>query len=810
MSAKPPLFSIALLSAAALAYEILLMRLFSIIQWHHFAYLVIALALLGYGISGTLLSIAQHRLADRYANLYLISVVLFALSSLLAFLLAQTIPFNMEELLWNERQIVNLIWLFLLLALPFVFAAAAICLTFMAFTEQTISRIYMVDLLGAGLGSLGVIMLMYLLMPETILPIIGLTALTAAAVAVWELKIVYRKMAYFALTITAIALLAAIPHIQLTYSPFKGLSQALQVKGARIIEQRSSPLGHLTVVVSDEVPLRHAPGLSLTAETLPPAQLALFVDADNVSAITQASESIDTLAYLDQTTSAIAYHLQQPETMLVIGSGTGSDLLQAQYHQAASIDALELNAQVTNLIIRDYARFAGKAYLNPHTHLHITEAREYLTATDQKYDLIQIALTDAAGASSSGLYALNESYLYTREAIQLFISHLNPGGYLSVTRWIKMPPRDTLKLFATTVEVMQTAELPEVEKRLALIRSWQTSTLLVKNGLFDTSELEAIEKFCDRRFFDLAYTHNLTAEKSNRYNFLKSPYFYETTSAMVAGDLESVYRRYKFDIRPATDDRPYFHHFFKWESFFEAFAMRGQGGMPLIEWGYVVLIITLLVTGALSAALILLPLLLIKRYVTAQSTTRIQQWQVLLYFFGVGLAFLFIEIAFIQKFLRFLHHPTYAIAISLTAFLVFAGLGSLSSQRLAGILGYRRAARLAIVSIGILSIGYLLSLDSLFIWLGYLPMSMKMLISMLLIAPLAFTMGMPFPLALSVLKRDGESLLPWAWGINGYASVISAILATLIAIHLGFQAVILMAVGTYLLLLFVFPDKKPG
>ena len=238
--------------------------------------------------------------------------------------------------------------------------------------------------------------------------------------------------------------------------------------------------------------------------------------------------------------------------------------------------------------------------------------------------------------------------------------------------------------------------------------------------------------------------------------------------------------------------------------------MRGQGGMPLIEWGYVVLIITLLVTGFLSAVLILLPLLLFRRHVTAKSTTKIQQWQVLLYFFGVGLAFLFIEIAFIQKFLLFLHHPTYAIAISLTAFLVFAGFGSLSSQGMAGKLGYRRAARVAIISIGILCIGYLLLLEPLFIWLGSLPMSMKMLISMILIAPLAFTMGMPFPLALSVLKRDGESLLPWAWGINGYASVISAILATLIAIHLGFQAVILMAVGTYLLLLFVFPETKPA
>jgi hypothetical protein len=217
---------------------------------------------------------------------------------------------------------------------------------------------------------------------------------------------------------------------------------------------------------------------------------------------------------------------------------------------------------------------------------------------------------------------------------------------------------------------------------------------------------------------------------------------------------------------------------------------------------------TLLVTGLISSFLILLPLLLLRKNITEAGILKLQRWKVLLYFFGIGLAFLFIEIAFIQKFLRFLHHPTYAIAISLTAFLLFAGVGSLYSHSLAAKFGYRWAASLAILAIGILSLVYLAILDPLFHSFGALHLSIKMALSLILIAPLAFAMGMPFPLALSVLRREEVSLLPWAWGINGYASVISAILATLTAIHFGFQTVILTAVTIYLLLLLFFPAQN--
>ncbi|PVV18073.1 MAG: SAM-dependent methyltransferase, partial [gamma proteobacterium symbiont of Ctena orbiculata] len=587
---RPPYISISILSASALGYEILLMRLFSIIQWHHFAYMIIALALLGYGISGSLLSTIQPRIARHYRWLYPLSLMLFALSALGAYLIAQSLSFNSEELLWDFRQALNLAIICLLLALPFVFTASAICMTFMVYSEKQVSTIYAVDLLGAGIGALGIVLIMFLLMPQQILVAITLAGLAAVAIAIWELDLSYKSRLYIPLMLIGILLINTTPLITLNFSPYKGLMQTLQIKGTGVVDQYSSPLGYLTLVASDQMPLRHAPGLSLINPREPPQQLGLFTDADNMSAITRFSGDLDALSYLDQTTSALPYHLKRPAELLVIGSGTGSDLLLARYHRTESIDALELNPQLVELLRNDYKAFAGEIYDNPTTRLHIAEARDFLGQSDKQYNLIQIALVDAASASSSGLYALNESYLYTREALALYLSHLAPDGYLAITRWIKVPPRDSLKLFLTAHQAMASLGLDNLEKRLLLIRNWQTATLLVKNGTFTSHELDLADTFCQARLFDLAYSHRLNAAQANRYNQLREPYFYRASKQIVSGDKNQLLENYKFDLQPASDDRPYFHHFFKWESFFEALKLRHQGGMPLIEWGYIILI----------------------------------------------------------------------------------------------------------------------------------------------------------------------------------------------------------------------------
>ena len=192
--------------------------------------------------------------------------------------------------------------------------------------------------------------------------------------------------------------------------------------------------------------------MSLNATQEPPRQLAVFVDGDGMSAINQQVDSKEQLAFLDQQTSAAVYHLTTPSHLLVLGAGTGNDILQARYNNVINIDAVELNPQMTELMMVDYADFSGNLFNQPGIKLHIQDARGFITNASRQFDTIQIALLDAHSASSSGLYALSENYLYTVEAIKEYITHLQPNGYLSITRWIKLPPRDSLKLFTTLAQ----------------------------------------------------------------------------------------------------------------------------------------------------------------------------------------------------------------------------------------------------------------------------------------------------------------------------------------------------------------------
>jgi hypothetical protein len=205
-----------------------------------------------------------------------------------------------------------------------------------------------------------------------------------------------------------------------------------------------------------------------------------------------------------------------------------------------------------------------------------------------------------------------------------------------------------------------------------------------------------------------------------------------------------------------------------------------------------------------SVLLILLPLWLYQRRRSVKKT-RIRRTSVLAYFFILGLAFLFIEIAFIQKLLLFLHHPLYAIAVVLSSFLVFSGLGSAWSGRATADSHGNRLLGRAVTGILVLGTTYLLLLDPLLAQLAMLPDTLRILLSVALIAPLAFCMGMPFPLGLRRLADHAPDLIPWAWSINGCASVISAVLATLLAIHAGFTVVIATALALYALTLKVFP-----
>jgi len=805
---SPPKTAVALISGAVLAYEILLMALFSLIQWHHFAYMVVSVALLGFGASGTFLVFARRWLEARFRSFATIQACLFATASLGCYIAAQQLSFNPEELLWDSSHWIRLELIFLLLALPFFFAANLIGLVLITFGRQ-MSRVYAADLTGAGVGAVAIIGLLFLLPPSTALRFIAFLGFTAAA-AVWFECGGTARNAIAGLLVAAIGLYAMpTSWTEPEVSPYKGLSQLLRVHGTRIVAERSSPLGRVTVVESPAVPLRYAPGLSLDSQVEPPAQLAVFTNADAMTTIVRYTGDREDLAYLDDMTSALPYHLALPKRVLVLGAGGGADVLQALYHGAGKVDAVELDVRVVDLVRNSFGEFSGGIYDHEKVTIHIAEARGFLNQDGERYDLIQIPPLDSFGSAASGIHGLNENYLYTIEALQRAMERLNDQGYLALTRWVKLPPRDTLKLIATATEALKRSGADDISRRMVLIRGWQTSTLLIKKGVFNPGEISRIKPFSMKRSFDLAYYPEMPASEANQYNLLEEPYFYDGARALLGNRRDEFLDSYKFNLEPASDDRPFYFHFMKWSTLPELISLRHRGGSALIETGYLTLLATLAEVLVLSIIIILVPLFFIRHDRSVQSV-KFNRGKVLCYFFMLGMGFLLIEIAFLQKFILFLHHPLYSASVVLGSFLVSAGAGSRLTDLYLGDPRSYRVVRLAIVVIAGLGICYLLLLGPLFQWAANWPMIARVLVTVALIAPLGFCMGMPFPLGLSSLSAGSPSLVPWAWGINGCASVISAVLATVLAIHFGFNTVILIAVVCYLAAAAYFPGFSDG
>src|SRR5215472_12567804 len=528
--AMPLLVAVSLLSAATIGYEILLTRLFAIALWHHFAYMIISLALLGYGASGTFLVFVRHRALARVGASFAALAVSFGLAAIGCYALAWRLPFNPLEVIWDWRQQVYLAAMYLLLAVPFFAAGSAICLS-LAARPIWIGAIYRSDLTGAGTGALGIVLAMFALPPEDCLSVITAVAFVGAAFALvsdgWQ-------RAPLAVAVIAVAAALAWPATWLKPmpSPYKGLSLALTVPETRVIAERNGPLGRLSVIESPNVPLRHAPGLSLAARLAPPEQLGVFTDGDGLSVMTHFTGDFKPLDYLNQQITALPFHLLDRPTTLVLGAGGGADVLQALYHRASRIDAVELNPQMVDLVGREFGEFTGHIYRRPEVSLHVTEARSFVEGSRRRWDVIQIALLDSYAASAAGVQALSESPIYAIEALRAYLDHLNPGGLVAITRWLGNPPRDTVKLFATAIAALEAgfgSSPGETDpgERLVLLHAWNTASLLVKNSRFTRDQIAALRNFAAERQFDLAWYPGIKGDEANRYNRLAKPSLYD-------------------------------------------------------------------------------------------------------------------------------------------------------------------------------------------------------------------------------------------------------------------------------------------
>ncbi len=672
-------------SASVLAYEILLMRLLSISLWYHFAYMVISLALLGFGASGSFLFLLSRRV---YRNMDAWLVILAGAASLsfpLAFSLSQQIGLDPLQLVWQNKEWVRMFATYLVMAVPFLLSGGIVGIILSA-AGRDVPRLYAADLLGAGFGCMAIVPALYLGPPWALLPLLSGLVLAGAGWCcmrtTWGRKGILVLPVSGTLILACYVLLPPVPQIHHT----KAFPMTMAFPDARVEAEREGPLGLIHVVGSSLI--REVPGLSLNygldgkgQQGTLPQQKAIFSDGDGVSTITRFKGDLNELEHLDFTTMALPYHVRHPKKVLVIGAGGGADVLLSLRHSALKIVALEANPQVAELMTGPFADFSGHLYSKPEVKLLIREARQFLHETEERFDLIQLSLLDSFGGSAGGLYAATETYLYTREAFALYLSRLSDPGILAVTRWLKLPPRDSLRVFSTALSALREAGISEKpEEHIVFIRSWKTSTILISRTPFTSKEIERVTTFCDRRSFDVGYYAGMKEDMANRYDVLKEAYYFKGATSLAGPEAETFLEDYIFDVSPATDDRPYFSHFFRWDKALTLLQQLRREALPFVEIGYILVIATLVQAVIAGGALILLPLLGLRRAGEwARGGLSAQEVLGTLFYFGsIGFAFMFLEMALLPKYILLLSHPIYSTAVVLGAVLVFAGCGSLT------------------------------------------------------------------------------------------------------------------------------------
>jgi hypothetical protein len=794
--------AVALVSMAALAYQLLLMRWLAIAHWHPFAVVIISLALLGHGASGTALSLAGAAAVRRFDWLFPACAIAFALSAAACLWLARALPFNGLELVWNPRQLGWLAAMYLCLALPFLFAAGCFGLAF-ARHGAHIPLLYGADLLGAGLGAVLALALLWLLPVDAALA--AAVALAPLAAALSATGVPARRLrAGAALALGAVLALVAGGALAPPVNAFKALPGALLVRDARIVAERHSPYGWLAVVESPRVPLRLAPGLSLANEQEPAPQLGLYVDGDAPAAITRDTGDPDALAYLGRTTAALPYRLLERPRVLVLGAGGGVDVLQALLLGARAVDAVERNPQTVALVREEFDAFAGGLYRDPRVRVHIADARAFVRRDRGRHDLLVLGGGASFAAGGSGVHAVAEDYTATREAFGDYLAQLAPGGMIAVTRWDRQPPREMLRLLATAIQALRAAGAEDPGAHLLAIRNWDAATLLVARAPFTPAARARAGASAEEMGFDLVHPVPGPAVTTRPFHGLADDPLRDGARALLSTAADRFLRDYKFDVAPVGDDRPYAGNFFRWSTLPELWALRGQGGAVLLESGYLLLVAALAQAVPLSIALVLLPLLALPRGPGARQFAR---WRAGLYFLCLGVAFMCIEIATLSRLQLLVGAPLPAIAVGLAAFLLFAGCGSAWAQRWesrgAPPRPFARAVGLVAIGLAWHLAVFALALDASAGW----PVAWRAALGVLSIAPLAFAMGLPFPLGLARLSREAPAFVPWAWGLNGCASVVAAIGALLLAIELGLRATLLFALALYLLAALAWPNR---
>jgi hypothetical protein len=779
--------SIGLLSAAITAHQLVLMQVLGYVHWHHFAYMVVAVALLGFGAAGTVLTFWRLPLVARAGQMLPWLALVCGVAMPLGLRLSQVpaLAFDLHVLFVDSRQWLSLATIYLCLLPPFFLGGLATSLILTARAKRA-GRYYFASLIGAGAGGVFGVALLEAVSPARAPALVAMLALASSVGFAFELSSRRRR----ALVATAtLALLVTTPAIPLRPSQFKSIAFALNLPDARVIEAAPSARGWVQIVGAPA--LRPAPPLSLNFPGALPNQHGVFINGYAHGGILDAVAAEDP-TWMEFTPEAIGYVATPRERVALLETGPGGAAAYARARGARRIVVVEPNRTLVQLLRRqtDDGVWAPEWHW-PEVDVQGQSGRQFLRRTAEQFDLIVFPPAGVAGGA--GITSTTEQFLLTQEAFRDAWNRLAAGGALLVSAPLEFPVRHPLRLLTTIVAAVESLGVSDLGRHVLALRSWSSVAFLVTRDPAPDAMVAAVREFCDERSFDPLLLPDLRPEERTAYNEWPDPEFFADLDQIMSGRGLELQRRYPFRLEPTSDDRPWFGQFLRWNALRDLRTTFGSERVPFFELGTLMVALTFVQLLGLATICILLPLWRLRPPHTAPKPQRTRLGTVL-YFSGLGAGFMLIEIALMIRFHGWLGSPLLAAGAVLTALLVFAGMGSWISERFDALPTARmRVTAVCMVMIAVTGWATARLAPTVASW----PLLLQLSAAAGLVAPLGVVLGMAFPLGLRELQARAPNQVPWAWGINGCVSVATPAGAMLLGLEAGVSAMFAAAALAY-------------
>lgn len=788
VSSKPPLATralyvgIFLVTFATLALQILLTRIFNVTLMYHFAFLAISIAMFGLTVGALVVQLRPGWFMGK-VRLRLAQCALVAgISAVAGTALHLYIPFTPDFSLSTLAYLVPTILMFLI-----PFSASGICVTLVLTRyPDEVGRLYAADLIGAALGCVGVIGIMEISGARGGIVAVGLLMAAAAYAFAYGQHMLrpVRSVALIGMGLSAMLLIMA----------FMDAASRSTAKEAgndyyTPIYEKWTALSRVVVQTYPEIPFGWGFGGKFPLARVRVPQLMLNMDNVAGTVLTRYSGDPKSVAYLKFDVTNIAHHLRPDADVLVVGVGGGRDILSALAFRQRSILGVEMNGAIVDTLTRHFAGFTGNLAGYPNVRLVNDEARSYVARQNSAFDIIQVSLIDTWAATAAGAFVFSENTLYTEEAWDTFLRKLTPNGVLSFSRWyFENNPGEIYRLAALAANALQKQGIGDISRHILAARSILTSgnrttifadgvgTVLVSRAPFSDIDVSALARVSEQLGFEVIISPDHAKD--------------EVLGTIIAGRADAAFfKSLPIDVTPPTDDSPFFFNMLRFRDVLD--PARWELGPNSFNMKAVALL------GSVFAVVITLAALciLIPWFAARHPAPAARKALHLSFFAAIGLGFLMVELAQLQRLMIFLGHPLYGLSVVLFSLLLGSGLGSFLTDRIA-----RHVSMTIFAFIGIILVLTLAGLvtDAVIQALRAASTPVRIAVAVSLVFPLGVVMGMAWPLGMKLASASVPDLVPWFWGVNGAMSVFASVSAVLVSLAFGIAATFWTGVVCYL------------